>query len=438
MIDLRTPKGTTDYNPKESFIMTDLLEKTTSIYKKHGAVSIDTPTFELRTILTNKYGDDSKLIFDLADQGGDICSLRYDLTVSFARYIAMNRVLKIKRYQVGKVFRRDQPALTKGKFREFTQCDFDIAGSYLRMTADAEVLKIAQECMQAYELGTFRIKVNHRKMLTAFFQIAEIDKSLHSTICSTVDKIDKMKITEIRKEFKTKGLKDNQIKTIENFIAINGSIEEIIKLKETAVYNCEDGKEAIDDLIILNKFINLFKVSVVYDLSLARGTDYYTGLIFEGVYDNFEVGAVIGGGRYDNLVNDFYVQNGGKEFFVPCVGFSVGVARIFSILKNNSKNLKEAEVQVFVGSSGASLLEERLSLLNEIWGFGFSAETFYAEKMNFMKQASFCKKNQIPVIVILGEEEIKKGIVQILNERNEGEKSLVERKNLYEFLKKIL
>ncbi|KAM0675766.1 hypothetical protein GVAV_000541 [Gurleya vavrai] len=265
MFDLRTPKGTTDYSPKESLITENIISKTIKIYKKHGATSIDTPTFELKSILTNKYGDDSKLIFDLADQGGDICALRYDLTVSFARYIAMNRIQKIKRYQIGKVFRRDQPAITKGKFREFLQCDFDIAGEYSKMIPDAEVIKIAFECLESFQLGDFVIKVNHRKILGAIFDTAGIKKDLHGAICSTVDKIDKMSKEEIRKEFLSKGINEKQILIVEKYIAINGDIDIFNDLKKTDIYQCENGKNAIDDLLLLQKYLDLFKVNVVFD-----------------------------------------------------------------------------------------------------------------------------------------------------------------------------
>ncbi|KAM0679349.1 hypothetical protein BDAP_000216 [Binucleata daphniae] len=433
MIELRTPKGTIDVPPKEKMITDKLLEQTIQIYKKHGAVSIDTPTFELRSILTNKYGDDAKLIFDLADQGGDICSLRYDLTVSFARYIAMNRVQKIKRYQIGKVFRRDQPAITKGKYREFLQCDFDIAGDYLSMTADAEILKIADECLKAYEIGEYTIKVNHRNLLSAIFEIAEINDDIHNTICSTVDKIDKLSINEIRKEFKAKGLNDKQIETVEKYIAINGNIETIENLKKTELYTCEKGFKAIEELILLDKYMKIYKVNIVYDLSLARGTDYYTGVIFEGVYVGHKIGAVIGGGRYDNLVNDFVLQNGGKEMVVPCIGFSVGVARIFSILKNKNEASKENEIQVFVGSSGSFLLEERMELMNDLWEGNISTETYYNEKMNFRKQAAYCVKNQIKIMVIIGDNELKEGVVQVADETNE--KTTVKRTELVAYLK---
>merc|ERR1712212_1053464 len=135
-----------------------------STFKRHGAETIDTPVFELKEVLTGKYGEDSKLIYDLADQGGEILSLRYDLTVPFARYVAMNKIDKIRRFHIARVYRRDNPAMTRGRYREFYQCDFDIAGQYDAMLPDAECIKIVAEILSSLDIGDFVLKVNHRKL----------------------------------------------------------------------------------------------------------------------------------------------------------------------------------------------------------------------------------------------------------------------------------
>jgi histidyl-tRNA synthetase len=143
-----------------------VIDTIVSVFKKHGAVELDTPVFELKDVLTGKYGEDSKLIYDLEDQGGEKCALRYDLTVPFARFMANNtNIQKIKRFHIGKVYRRDQPTISKGRYREFYQCDFDIAGKYDPMIPDAEVLAIMQEILEALDVPDFLVKVNHRKIL---------------------------------------------------------------------------------------------------------------------------------------------------------------------------------------------------------------------------------------------------------------------------------
>jgi len=144
-------------------------------------------------VLTGKYGEDSKLIYDLADQGGEICSLRYDLTVPFARWLAMNpQITSIKRYHIAKVYRRDQPAMAKGRMREFYQCDFDIAGVYDPMLPDAEILRIAMEILDSLNIGKYTIKTNHRKILDGLFEVCGVPAEKIRQISSAVDKLDKV------------------------------------------------------------------------------------------------------------------------------------------------------------------------------------------------------------------------------------------------------
>jgi histidyl-tRNA synthetase len=168
----------------------------TTVFKRHGATTLDTPVFELKEILSGKYGEDSKLIYDLQDQGGELCSLRYDLTVPLARWLAMNpSVQSFKRYQIAKVYRRDQPAMTKGRMREFYQCDFDIAGAYDAMIPDAEVLKIVNDVFKALGWESYTIKMNHRKILDGMFKAAGVKEDLIRPISSAVDKLDKVRTT---------------------------------------------------------------------------------------------------------------------------------------------------------------------------------------------------------------------------------------------------
>lgn len=154
----------------------------------------DSPVFELKEILSGKYGEDSKLIYDLADQGGELCALRYDLTVPFARWLAMNpSVQNIKRYHIAKVYRRDQPAMAKGRMREFYQCDFDIAGTYDPMLPDAEILRITSEVFTGLGWeGKFTIKINHRKLLDGIFEVCGVPQDKVRAISSAVDKLDKV------------------------------------------------------------------------------------------------------------------------------------------------------------------------------------------------------------------------------------------------------
>lgn len=189
---VKAPKGTRDFHPEQMAVRRKVIDTISEVFRRHGAVEIDTPAFELKDVLMGKYGEDSKLIYDLEDQGGERCSLRYDLTVPFARYMANNsNIKKIKRFHIGKVYRRDQPIMTKGRFREFYQCDLDIAGKYDPMIPDAEVLAVMQEILEAVGITEFKVKVNHRKILEAMVETAGIDPSKFKAICASVDKLDK-------------------------------------------------------------------------------------------------------------------------------------------------------------------------------------------------------------------------------------------------------
>ena len=210
-ITLKSAKGTRDFHPDQMAVREKVINRIVNVFKCHGAVTIDTPVFELKEVLTGKYGEDSKLIYDLKDQGGEILSLRYDLTVPFARYVAMNKIMNIKRYQIAKVYRRDNPSISQGRYREFYQCDFDIAGQYDPMVPDAECVKIVKDILKAMEIGSFVIKVNHRQILDGIFEVCGVSNDMFRTICSSVDKLDKVKLFKdffreillVKKNFKT-------------------------------------------------------------------------------------------------------------------------------------------------------------------------------------------------------------------------------------------
>ncbi|ELP83530.1 histidyl-tRNA synthetase, cytoplasmic, putative [Entamoeba invadens IP1] len=380
---VKTPKGTRDYFPKIMNAREMAIQTITRCFRRHGAVSIDTPVFELKDILTSKYGEEGgKLIYDLADQGeGEKLSMRYDLTVPFARYIASNGVKKIKRYQIGKVYRRDQPYMTKGRQREFCQCDFDIAGEYDPMIPDAEIVSILNEVLTDLEIGEFRIKINHRKILDAIFILAGVPREKFPAIFSAVDKLDKASWEDVEKEMvETKGLDAAIAKKIGEYVKMHDKPKEMYeKLVEMKLE--ESAPEAMHDMKLLIQYCEAFNClnRVEFDLSLVRGLDYYTGVIFEAVMvvGNTSVGSIAGGGRYDNLVGIFGPNK------IPCVGFSVGLERIMIILEEKlSKTAKlfEAQTEVFVCSVDKDRLINRLEYLNRLWAAGIYAETI--QKLN--------------------------------------------------------
>lgn len=332
----KVPKGTRDYLPEQMAIRDEAFTIIRRVFKRHGAVEIDTPVFELKETLTGKYGEDSKLIYDLADQGGERLALRYDLTVPFARFLAVNAVGNIKRFHIGKVYRRDQPALSRGRYREFYQCDFDIAGVYGRMVPDSECLAVACEILDALPIGDFGIKLNHRRLLDAILDICGVPAEKFRTICSAVDKLDKEPWEEVRREMvEDKGLSGDVADRIGEFVVLKGKPWDMYNslMAEKKFGDHKGAMEAMEDMRILFEYLDAMdKLKFIsFDLSLARGLDYYTGVIYEAVCmnGNTQVGSIGGGGRYDYLVSMF--QEAGKV--TPTVGVSVGIERVFTLME---------------------------------------------------------------------------------------------------------
>uniref|UniRef100_A0A8C6NY26 histidine--tRNA ligase n=1 Tax=Nothobranchius furzeri TaxID=105023 RepID=A0A8C6NY26_NOTFU len=337
--------GTRDYNPKQMAIREKVFNTVVACFKRHGAETIDTPVFELKETLTGKYGEDSKLIYDLKDQGGELLSLRYDLTVPFARYLAMNKITNIKRYHIAKVYRRDNPSMTRGRYREFYQCDFDIAGQYDAMIPDAECLKIVHEILSELELGDFRIKVNDRRILDGMFAACGVPDDKFRTICSTVDKLDKMSWEDVKNEMvNEKGLSEQAADLIGEFVSMQGGRD----LAERLLQNprLSQNKLAcsgLSDVKLLFSYLELFQV-----------TD-----------------------------------------------------------KSSADKVRTTEVQVLVASAQKNLLEERLKLVTDLWKAGIKAEVMYKKNPKLLSQLQHCEESGIPLVAILGEQELKDGVVKL-------------------------
>lgn len=446
---LKTPKGTRDFSPEQMALRLSVLNKIVSVFQKHGAVTIDTPVFELKEVLTGKYGEDSKLIYDLKDQGGEILSLRYDLTVPFARYLAMNKISNIKRYHIAKVYRRDNPSITRGRYREFYQCDFDIAGTYDAMIPDSECVRIVYEILNSLEMGPFVIKINHRLLLDGMLETCGVSSDKFRSICSAIDKLDKSPWEEVKKEMvDEKGLSEEVADKIGEYVRLNGKQDLVAKLlTDPNLSKSKSAVEGLEGIKLLLNYCELLGTSdaVLFDLSLARGLDYYTGVIYEAVLlgknssgeDDISVGSVAGGGRYDNLVGMFDSKN--KN--VPCVGVSIGVERIFAVIEGklqaSKKKIRTTDTEIFVATAQKNLVEERIKLCRELWDQGFKVEHSYKKNPKLLVQLQHCEEYDIPLAIILGESEIQKGVVK-LREVTSREEVEVSRKDLLEELKKRL
>ncbi|XP_075712388.1 histidine--tRNA ligase, cytoplasmic-like isoform X2 [Rhinoderma darwinii] len=392
---LKTPKGTHDVDPKQMAIREKVFSIVLNCFKRHGAEGIDTPVFELKETLIGKYGEDSKLIYDLKDQGGEQLSLRYDLTVPFARFVAMNKISHIKRYQISKVYRRDNPG--RGRYREFYQC------------------------------------VNDRRLLYGILTTCGVPDDKFRTVCTSIDKLGKIPWDKVRSEMiEEKDMRAEIVDRVGEYIRLKGGLALLEQLwNDSMVSQNSMAMEALSDLKLLHCYLEIFGVAdkVSFDLGLARGLDYYTGVIYEAVQfedpeephsslDNNTdrltgFGSIAAGGRYDDLVGLF--DDSGRK--VPCVGISIGIERILSLAekksKNSFKNIRTTETQVLVATAQPNYLEERMKLITALWNAGIKAEMLHKKNPKLLTQLQYCEKTGIPLVAIIGEQELQDGVVKL-------------------------
>jgi histidyl-tRNA synthetase len=458
---LKTPKGTSDSEPKKKVLRDQVISIIEEIFIKHGAEPIDTPVFERRDVLTKKYatkkkeivdvkvdlnidangeintvinvnscknnssvyGEESKLIYNLEDQGGEILSLRYDLTVPFARYITMRKIQKMKKYQIGRVYRRETVTKNKMRLREFYQADFDIVGDYKSMIPDAECLKVITEILTELNIGEFIIKLNHRGLLEMVLVESGIQKNMIKTVCSTIDKKDKIGLENVYQELLTKGVEQKCIDKLSGYLSI--SSEKLF----VVLYENERFIDVLDEIKTLFEYLKVLKVKVDFDISLARGLDYYTGIIYEAMIVDCKIGSVAAGGRYDKMLGMFHKK--GRS--VPCVGLSIGIDRLLPLYQID---IKTKETQVYVTTLGTSMIE-RLRLYNNLIDTGIKTEISYKEKVKAINVFQYCEQNDIPFIVILGKDELQRGVVKIRYTKTR-EEIFVERDSYVQHIVKLL
>ena len=445
----KIPKGTRDFGPLDMSVRRLVFSQIEDVYRAHGAVSIDTPTFEMRETLMGRYGEDTKLIYDLADQGGEDLSLRYDLTVPFARYVASSGISSIKRYHIGRVFRRDNPAIARGRFREFYQCDFDIAGTgYEPMVPDAECVLILSEILENLDIGDFKIKLNHRALLDGIFGICGVPEIKFRTTCSSVDKLDKMSWEDVATELiETKGIPEDVVGRLQKYVMLGDDVAPFVPTLEQleAMPELLEHPLAAKALAEMRMFADYIEgcgidANISFCTSLARGLDYYNGIIIEAVLmdETSTLGSIAGGGRYDELIGMF----GSKP--VPSVGFSVGIERVFALVKARMEaegTAREIATQVFVVGLGSASPGDRIRLAKLFWDAGIPAEINYSKRTNFKVQLERTINSKIPVMAIIGDEELEKGTVQIKQIVESGGESVqteVSREEVASFVQGLL
>ncbi|MES1918026.1 hypothetical protein MHBO_000056 [Bonamia ostreae] len=425
---LQTPRGTRDTDPRMAAVRDEAFAKIKAVFDRYGAVQIDTPVFEKKEVLLNKYGEDSKLIYDLKEQGGEPLSLRYDLTVPFARYAAMRGLKEMKRYHIGKVYRRDAPAVSRGKFREFYQCDFDIAGKFGRMLPDAEILAVCSDILTSLELGEFVIRVNHRVLLDAILESSGVPASKFRTICSAIDKLDKCSWAAVKQEMVfEKGLSDAVAEEIKGHIFLKGrDCSDLLAQLRARLREKRATSEALEEMETLLGYLDRYGCAknVSLDFSLARGLDYYTGLIFEAVLKSVENSpSIAGGGRYDHLIGMFSGHD------LPAIGLSIGIERILAILGGESnamgslRAVRESKTEVLVASAVKEMALEKISVCTMLRKERISSEYVLRDELTPQQQINIALDKGFPFVVFI-DRKFSEGMVQLKNMKTKSKEHL--------------
>ncbi len=437
------PKGTRDFLPEETAKRNYIFNTVRSVFELYGYAPIETPAMENLSTLLGKYGDEGdKLVFKILNSGdylknvdnklletkksAKIASsiaekgLRYDLTVPFARYVVKNRnelTFPFKRYQIQPVWRADKPQ--KGRYREFFQCDVDVIGTD-SMLNEYELILIINQVFSKLNVNTC-LKINNRKILAGLFEvIEESDKFIPITVA--IDKIEKIGLDKVVEELHSLGLSQKAVETLRKILSINKDNYSAISLLKNILANSEVGMQGIKELeqVLTYTKNDELHIEIKFDISLARGLNYYTGTIFEVVSKDVQIGSICGGGRYDNLTEVFGLKD------VSGVGISFGAERIYDVMEQSGLFPKNAQnlTKVLFVNFGEKEEDLCVKLAKDLRIQGISAE-IYPENAKMKKQMQYANKKNIPYVIIIGENELKNGLVTIKNMES-GEQSEIK------------
>ena len=398
-MEMKNVKGSYDYGIDEERVRSYIRNTLTKVFIKYGYQGIETPIINYYDLMALKYNDDAEIlneVYKLSDQGGRRLALRYDLTVPFAKYIAMNKdlVLPFKRFEMGNVF-RDGPVKV-GRNREFIQCDVDVVGIDNRLI-EAELMSLYIEGYKALDIEV-TLKYNNRKIMQGMIEECGIESDKVSEVITVIDKFDKLSDQEIKIEFTNIGLDSNVISQLLEVFKLDF---EGIKLKycNSENINLIEGIKEIDELNVYIKELGLSDVST-FSSVLARGQSYYTGVVFEVYEKNGVISSAIGGGgRYDNLITDFI--NDGNKY--PAVGVSFGLDVIYTIIKDREEFKKKSLIDLYIIPLDTEI--EALKIANKLREIGYNIE-IDSSKRKIGKAINFADKSNIEYVLILGSDEV--------------------------------
>ncbi|MFL2575259.1 MAG: histidine--tRNA ligase [Flavobacteriales bacterium] len=445
--NIQVPKGTRDFTSKVMFRRNYIFKKVRSCFERYGYAPIETPAMENIETLSGKYGQEGdRLIFKVLNSGDflskskidstttskslskDISNkaLRYDLTVPFARFVVNNQnqiTFPFKRYQMQNVWRADRPQ--KGRFREFYQCDADVIGSKSLLN-EIELIQLCDDIFTSLNIPNIQILINNRKILAAMIELMSASEYFDQFVI-ILDKIDKIGVENVKKELIKLGIDIKKINLLDKFLNIK-NINDISVL----VNQNELGKKGIEELDFILKSIDSLELKsseLKFNISLARGLDYYTGSIFEVKSSDVNIGSVAGGGRYDDLTSIFGLKD------VSGVGISFGIDRIYLVMEELGLFPKDIDISSKVLFLNFGELEAKycFKYLEELRNNNISSE-LYPNNDKIKKQMNYANNKGVQFVVMIGEDEMKSGQLSVKNMSTGDQKEM----SISELIKIIL
>ncbi|MCB0761930.1 MAG: histidine--tRNA ligase [Flavobacteriales bacterium] len=447
------PKGTRDFGPAEMIRRNYIFSTIRKAFETFGFMPIETPAMENLSTLTGKYGEEGdQLIFKILNNGDFLAkadaqamqegdskklafsiskkALRYDLTVPFARFVVMNQTeltFPFRRYQIQPVWRGDRPG--KGRYQEFYQCDADIVGTE-GLTCEVELVQLFDEVLTNLQIPGFEIRINNRKILLALAQVAGIEDRLVD-LTVAMDKLDKIGENGVVDELQKRGIPEGAIEKIRPLFSLNGDFQTKHNVLSAIFEGNEAGQKGLEELRYVFDAIRQMELrsgKLEFDVTLARGLNYYTGAIFEVVVPGVQIGSICGGGRYDDLTGIFGLPN------VSGVGISFGADRIYDVLHelNLFPNASATVSQLLFVNFGEA--EERycLNLATRLRRQGVACE-LYPTSAKMKKQMTYANNLGFPYVALVGSREMETGIITI-KKMETGEQYAVDKSEILEFL----
>lgn len=429
------PKGTRDFGPEEMIKRTYIFDTIKSVFRTCGFQPLETPAMENLSTLLGKYGDEGdKLLFKILNSGDflsgipseetgqgnsnalstKICEkgLRYDLTVPFARYVVQHQneiSFPFKRYQIQPVWRADRPQ--KGRYREFYQCDVDVIGSR-SLINEVELIEIVEKVFAKLGIAV-TLKMNNRKILYGIAEtIGHADKMIDITVA--IDKLEKIGIDNVKAELRERGIDDAAIDRLQPILELRGDNRRKLSALRDVLSGSETGLKGVEELETVFGYVERLGIAlaVELDLSLARGLNYYTGAIFEVKANDYAIGSICGGGRYDDLTGIFGMPD------TSGVGISFGADRIYDVMVGLELFPEEVNfsTKVLFVNLGADEEAASLGLLRALRDAGVAAE-IYPEKGKMKKQMEYANRRSIPYVAIVGSDELARQTVTLKDMR---------------------